>query len=143
MEFTFQQSPWAPLFLNAPFLFPPSLFTPDNYVHWTQTLESHIYTANLPDNHIKSHIYFCVRKKEIKVEVEESKYLIIRTEEMNEEIKPAVSFRRKFRLPGMIDIGSISAGYEDGVFPRTSARRLLHIHLSDLPGRHEILAPAA
>ncbi|KAI3855783.1 hypothetical protein MKX03_033463 [Papaver bracteatum] len=137
MEFTFHQSPWAPLFLNAPFLFPSSLFTPDNYVHWTQTLEYHIYTANLPG----------VRKEEIKVEVEDSKYLIIRTEEINEETKPAVSFLRKFRLRGMIDIGSISAGYEDGVLtvivPRTSARRLLHIHLFDLPGRHEILAPAA
>ncbi|RZC65634.1 hypothetical protein C5167_009322 [Papaver somniferum] len=137
MEFTFQESPWSRLFLNTPFLFPSSLFTPDNYVHWTQTLESHIYTANLPG----------VRKEEIKVEVEDSKYLIIRTEEINEETKPAVSFMRKFRLPGMIDIGSISAAYEDGVLtatvPRTSARRLLHIHLSDLPGRHEILAAAA
>ncbi|KAI3948813.1 hypothetical protein MKX01_022227 [Papaver californicum] len=114
-----------------------SFFTPDNYFHWTQTLESHIYTANLPG----------VRKEEIKVEVEDSKYLIIRTEEINEERKPAVSFMRKFRLPGMIDIGSISAGYEDGVLtvtvPRTSARRYLHIDLSDLPGRHEILVPAA
>ncbi|KAI3986664.1 hypothetical protein MKX01_014202 [Papaver californicum] len=133
MEFTFQQSPRAPLFLNVPFLFPSSFFIPED-IHSLLLL-----------------IFFfectCVRKEEIKVEVEDSNFLIIRTEEINEETKPAVSFIRKFKLPSMIDIGSILAGYEDRILtvtvPRNFARRHLHIDLSDLPDIHEILSPTA
>ncbi|OVA06088.1 Alpha crystallin/Hsp20 domain [Macleaya cordata] len=106
MEFTFQPSPPLPLFFNAPFLF-PSFITPENYVHWTETPESHVYTADLPG----------VRKEEIKVEVEDSKYLIIRTEATN----------------GILTV----------TVPRIFSRRRFRIDPADLPDRHEILAPAA
>lgn len=88
-----------------------------------------------------------VRKEEIKVEVEDSKYLIIRTEAVDESTKPARSFMRKFRLPGMINIDGISAGYEDGVLtvtvPRSFTRRGFFIDPADIPERLEILARAA
>ena len=88
-----------------------------------------------------------VRKKEMKVEVEDSRYLIIRTEAIDESIKPARNFMRKFRLPGMIDIDGISAEYEDGVLtvtvPRTSRRNGFYIDPADVPERLEVLARAA
>ncbi|CAL5410744.1 unnamed protein product [Camellia sinensis] len=132
---TFHQSSWPSLF-TSPFLLPYS-FIPENYVHWTETPESHIYLADLPG----------VRKEEIRVEVEDSKYLIIRTAAADESTKPARSFLKKFRLPGMIDVNGISAGYEDGVLtvtvPRSFVRRGFYIEPVDLPDRVEVLARAA
>lgn len=88
-----------------------------------------------------------VRKEEIKVEVEDSKYLIIRTEAVDESTIPGRSFMRKFRLPGMINIDEISAGYEDGVLtvmaPRSITRRGLLIDPAAVPERLEVLARAA
>ena len=88
-----------------------------------------------------------VRKEEIKVEVEDSRYLIIRTEAIHESTKPARNFMRKFRLPGRIDIDGISAGYEDGVLtvavPRSFRRSGFYIDPADVPERVEVLARAA
>ena len=88
-----------------------------------------------------------VRKEEIKVEVEDSRYLIIRTEAIDESSEPAKSFMRKFRLPGMVDIGGISAGYQNGVLtvtvPRSFRRREFHIDPADAQARVEIAARAA
>ncbi|KAJ6829919.1 18.8 kDa class V heat shock protein [Iris pallida] len=85
------------------------LLPPHNYVHWSQTSDSHLYSANLPG----------VRKEDIKVEVEDSRYLIIRTAD-DDDYNHANSigrmkFTRKFRLPKMVDVDAISASYEDGV----------------------------
>ncbi|XP_043691189.1 15.4 kDa class V heat shock protein [Telopea speciosissima] len=136
MEFSnFQSSPWH-FFFSAPLLF-PSYFTQENYVHWTETPESHIYSADLPG----------VKKEEIRVEVEDSIYLIIRTQAVDGEAEPARSFMRKFKLPGMIDVNGISAGYEDGVLrvtvPRSFVNRRVRIDPANLPERYEVLAPAA
>lgn len=84
-----------------------------------------------------------MRKEEIKVEVEDSKYLIIRTEAVDESTKRGRSFMRKFRLPGMINIDEISAGYEDGVLTVTVPRRGLFIDPAAMPERLEVLARAA
>ncbi|KAK5831476.1 hypothetical protein PVK06_015274 [Gossypium arboreum] len=88
-----------------------------------------------------------VRKEEIKVEVEDSRYLIIRTEAIDDSTKPAMDFKRKFRLPGSIDIDGISAKYEDGVLtvtvPRTFRRGSFYIDPADVPDRVEVLARAA
>ncbi|KAK9267297.1 hypothetical protein L1049_009720 [Liquidambar formosana] len=136
MEFpTFRPSPMHFLF-TSPLLFPYQ-FIPENYVHWTETPESHIYSVDLPG----------LRKEEIKVEIEDSIYLIIRTEAIDESREPPRSFMRKFRLPGMIDISGISAGYEDGVLkvtvPRSFVRRGFYIDPADVPERLEVLAKAA
>ncbi|KAI9197993.1 hypothetical protein LWI28_011335 [Acer negundo] len=138
---TYQPSPWHYVF-NSPthFSYP---ITPENYVHWTQTPESHIFSADLPG----------VRKEEIKVEVEDSKYLIIRTETIDESsssmiTRSAMSFRRKFRLPDRINIEGISAGYQDGVLtvtvPRSFTRKGFFIDPADVPEKlEEVLARAA
>ncbi|XVF26021.1 hypothetical protein REPUB_Repub13aG0264100 [Reevesia pubescens] len=138
MEFPFpsyQISPWQYL-LTSPALFSNQLI-PENYVHWIETPESDVYSADLPG----------VRKEEIKVEVEDSRYLIIRTEAMDKSTKPARNFMRKFRLPGMIDIDGVSAGYEDGVLtvtvPRSFRRSGFYIDPADVPERLEVLARAA
>ncbi|GAB4826607.1 hypothetical protein Ancab_033501 [Ancistrocladus abbreviatus] len=114
------------ILLNPPFPFPYNYQIPDNYVHWTETSESHIYSADI----------LGVRKEEIKVEVEDSRYLIIRTESVDQLMEPARRFMRKFRLPGMIDIDGISAGYENGVstvtVPRAHVRRGFYIDPADL-----------
>ncbi|PKI61014.1 15.4 kDa class V heat shock protein [Punica granatum] len=123
-------------FLTNPLLFPYQ-FIPQNYVHWTQTPDCHIYSADLPG----------VRKEEIKVEVEDSRYLVIRTEAVEESNEPARSFTRKFRLPTMVDIDGISAGYEDGVLtvrvPRSITRRGFFIDPADVLEAGEGLARAA
>lgn len=71
------------------------------------------------------------------MEVEDSSYLIIRTEAANETTEPIRSFMRKFRLPGMVDMDGISASYRDGVLtvtvPRTLVRRGFFIEPDDLP----------
>lgn len=80
-----------------------------------------------------------MKKEEIKVEVEDSNYLIIRTEAANESTEPIRSFMRKFRLPGMVDMDGISACYRDGVLtvtvPRRLVRRGFFIEPDDLPQR--------
>ncbi|XP_041989422.1 15.4 kDa class V heat shock protein-like [Salvia splendens] len=116
----------------APFtyLFPSAhQFPPRNYVHWTQTPESHLYSADIPG----------VRKEEIKVEVEDSRYLIIRTEAVADR-----SFSRKFRLPERVDVEGISAEYVDGVLtvkvPRSYIRMGFFI---DPPHTMDLTATAA
>ncbi|KAK3188357.1 hypothetical protein Dsin_027918 [Dipteronia sinensis] len=137
---TYQPSPWHYV-LNSTALFSYPI-TVENYVHWTQTPESHIFSAELPG----------VRKEEIKVEVEDSKYLIIRTAAIDESsssmiTRPAMTFQRKFRLPGRINIEGISAGYQDGVLtvtvPRSFTRKGFFIDPADVPERLEVLARAA
>ncbi|CAK7323695.1 unnamed protein product [Dovyalis caffra] len=130
-----QPSPWYYFLANpALFSYPP---TPENHVSWSQTPESHVYSADLPG----------VRKEEIKLELEDSRYLIIRTEAIDESAQPAKTFKRKFRLPGGIDIEGISAGFEDGVLtvtvPRAFRRRGFFIDPTDVPERQELLARAA
>ncbi|XP_068669289.1 15.4 kDa class V heat shock protein [Aristolochia californica] len=132
-----QTSSW-PFFLTAPVLF-PSLSRPENYVHWTETPESHIYSADLPG----------VRKEEIRVEVEDSRYLIIRTERVVDlgTETPAKNFMRKFRLPERVDFNGISAGFENGVLtvtvPRALLRRSRLIDPANLPDSSEFLLARA
>ncbi|MBA0576971.1 hypothetical protein Golob_025324, partial [Gossypium lobatum] len=112
---------------------------PENHVNWTQTPEAHVYFADLPG----------VRKEEIKVEVEDSRCLIIRTEAIDDSTKPATDLKRKFRLPGSIDTDGISTKYEDGVLtvtvpvPMTFRRCSFNIDPADVPDRVEVLARAA
>ncbi|KAF2304978.1 hypothetical protein GH714_000843 [Hevea brasiliensis] len=88
MEFPMNQPfPWHYL-LASPALFSYPLI-PENYVHWAQTPDSHVYSADFPG----------VRKEEIKVEIEDSMFLIIRTEAIAELTKTVENFMRKFRLP--------------------------------------------
>ncbi|XP_008224808.1 PREDICTED: 15.4 kDa class V heat shock protein [Prunus mume] len=130
-----------PAFHTYQYVFPSHLLypyhlAPENYVHWTETPESHIFSADLPG----------VRKEEIKVEVEDSIYLIIRTQRIDEATEPSRSFMRKFRIPGRVDLERISAGYEDGVLTVTvprSLRRTFYIDPADVPERLEVLARAA
>ncbi|KAJ0966151.1 hypothetical protein J5N97_027289 [Dioscorea zingiberensis] len=110
---------------------------PNNHVHWSQTPDSHLFSADLPG----------VRKEDIRVEVEDSRYLIIRTELCADE-GTARSFMRKFRLPQMVDIDGISAGFLHGVLtvtvPRSFLRgAILSAHASDLAGAHDSAASAA
>ncbi|XP_019169296.1 PREDICTED: 15.4 kDa class V heat shock protein [Ipomoea nil] len=122
-------------------LLSPHHFLPENHVHWRETPESHIYSADLPG----------VEKEKIRVEVEDSRYLIIRTEGGNDdESMPATrSFMRKFRLPGMVDVDGISAGYRDGVLtvtvPRSFVRRrgVLLINPTEILDRVSFGASAA
>lgn len=76
------------------------------------------------------------------MEVEDSIYLIIRTEAAAER-----SFNRKFRLPEQVDVNGISAEYVAGVLtvmvPRSFARRGFFIDPADRPGRVHVLARAA
>lgn len=69
-----------------------------------------------------------MRKEEIRVEVEDGKYLVIRTdfgddEDVSREERGR-SFMRKFRLPELVDVEGISAGYEAGVLTVRVPRRL-------------------
>ncbi|XP_027089409.1 15.4 kDa class V heat shock protein [Coffea arabica] len=137
MEYsTFDPSTWNSNLTES--LLYPYHFIPENYVHWTETPESHIYSADLPG----------VKKEQIRVEVEDSRYLIIRTEAATgESTEPAKNFIRKFRLPERVDISGISAGYENGVLtvevPKSFVRRGFFIEPSDMPERMHVLARAA
>ncbi|KAF7840637.1 15.4 kDa class V heat shock protein [Senna tora] len=126
--------PWQYLYPSH-LLFPYN-FIPQNYVHWTQTPNSHIFSADIPG----------VRKEEIRVEVEDSRYLIIRTELAGDEEEER-KFMRKFRIPGRVDLEAISASYENGVLtitvPRLLRRSGFFIHPSDVPDTLELLARAA
>ncbi|KAL3522020.1 hypothetical protein ACH5RR_014854 [Cinchona calisaya] len=137
MEYSTFHPSWNSYF-TSPLLF-PYRFIPENYVHWTETPESHIYSADLPG----------VKKEEIRVELEDSRYLIIRTEAAaaNESTEAAKNFLRKFRLPDRVDVDGISAGYEDGVLtvkvPRCFVRRGFFIEAADMPEIMHVLARAA
>ncbi|KFK28770.1 hypothetical protein AALP_AA7G044500 [Arabis alpina] len=105
----------------------------ENHIRWSQSPDSHIFSVDLPG----------LRKEEIKVEIEDSIYLIIRTETT---VRP--SFKRKFRLPDSVDITGISAGYEDGVLtvvvPKmVLRRRSFFIEPSDVSESLQVLARAA
>ncbi|KAL2931453.1 15.4 kDa class V heat shock protein [Bienertia sinuspersici] len=116
-----------------PYMFLPYYHIPENYVHWRETPQSHVYSANLPG----------VRKDDIKVEVEDSRYMIIRTEAIDNSGASPRRFMRKFRLPGRVDVDGISAGYEDGVLTVTVPRRGL-FDPANLPDRQlQITAKAA
>ncbi|KAF7008241.1 hypothetical protein CFC21_023049 [Triticum aestivum] len=88
---------------------PPAPSTrPPNHVSWDETGAAHIYSADLPG----------VRKEEIRVEIEDGRYLVIRTEldAGDAEVHGRRgSFARKFRLPGMVDADGITAEYGHGV----------------------------
>ncbi|GJN11617.1 hypothetical protein PR202_ga29818 [Eleusine coracana subsp. coracana] len=99
-----------------------------NHVRWEETAAAHLFSANIPG----------VRKEEIRVEVEDARYLVIRTEldldadaDAWEEDRTRRRFERKFRLPGMVDADGISAEYTHGVLTVT------------VPRMHTRLRPAA
>jgi HSP20 family protein len=91
-----------------------------------------------------------VRKEEIRVEVEDARYLVIRTELLDAATDDAGrrgrrSFARKFRLPGMVDADGISADYAHGVLAVTvprmhtrlkTPRRRRPEYFSYLPTKH-------
>ncbi|XP_040382210.1 18.8 kDa class V heat shock protein [Oryza brachyantha] len=81
-----------------------------NHVSWEETAAAHLYSVNLPG----------VRKEEIRVEVEDARYLAIRTELDGGGDRR--SFARKFRLPAMVDADGISAEYTHGVLRVTVPR---------------------
>ena len=97
--------------------------------------------------------YAGVRKEEIRVEVEDSRYMVIRTERRDDDGvgEPAQrerrGFVRKFRLPETVDIDGITAAYEDGVLtvtvPRLVSRRRLQLDLEDLADASHAVARAA
>ncbi|KAK9681569.1 hypothetical protein RND81_10G011700 [Saponaria officinalis] len=129
----FQGYPWD-IMLHQSMLMHHSQI-PTNYVHWRETPESHIYSADLPG----------VRKEEIKVEVEDSMYLIIRTEVENHTStnEAPKRFMRKFRLPRRIDIDGISAGYVNGVLKVTVPRLPFFVNLAHFAGRMNITTATA
>ncbi|CAN8274272.1 unnamed protein product [Cochlearia groenlandica] len=95
-------------------------------------------------------IFFGLRKEEIKVEIEDSTYLIVRTESKERSPdKPVMkSFKRKFRLPESVDIIGISASYEDDVLTVVVPNMILtrtsfFIDPSDIPETLQVLARAA
>uniref|UniRef100_A0A0E0EC30 SHSP domain-containing protein n=1 Tax=Oryza meridionalis TaxID=40149 RepID=A0A0E0EC30_9ORYZ len=85
-----------------------------SHVNWEETAAAHLYSASLPG----------VRKEEIRVEVEDAMYLVIRTEldDGGDGDGGRRSFARKFRLPAMVDADGISAEYTHGVLRVTVPR---------------------
>ncbi|KAG9454070.1 hypothetical protein H6P81_006974 [Aristolochia fimbriata] len=137
MDISLMQSSSWPFFFAAPIIF-PSFSTPENYVHWTETPESHIYSVDLPG----------VRKEEIRVEVEDSLYLIIRTERVEEGAEaPVRNFMRKFRLPERVDLVGITAELGNGVLmvtvPRVLTTRSRLIDPANLPESSQVLVARA
>ncbi|KAL5197377.1 hypothetical protein ABZP36_000889 [Zizania latifolia] len=98
----------------------PAAAQPTNHVSWEETAAAHLYSASLPG----------VRKEEIRLEVEDQRYLVIRTEldagGVEEEEDGGGggrrSFARKFRLPEMVDVDGISAEHTHGVLKITVPR---------------------
>ncbi|OEL16056.1 18.8 kDa class V heat shock protein [Dichanthelium oligosanthes] len=84
---------------------------PASHVSWEETAAAHLFSASLPG----------VRKEEIRVEVEDARYLVIRTE-LASSASGGRGFDRKFRLPGMVDVDGISAEYTHGVLTVTVPR---------------------
>ncbi|KAG8493306.1 hypothetical protein CXB51_010709 [Gossypium anomalum] len=162
MEFSFPSYQLSPLYY---YLLPSSTFSPTSFflktmliglkpqkltfilLNFLVTLCHGKFSFPLP--YIIYVLETRVRKKEIKVEVEDLRCLIIRTEAINDSTKPVTDFKRKFRLPGSIDIGRISAKYEDGVLtitvpvPMTFRRGSFYINHADVPDRVEDLVRAA
>ncbi|KAL1201775.1 15.4 kDa class V heat shock protein [Cardamine amara subsp. amara] len=140
MDFqTIQSMPWKYV-LPSQSLNAYQTTTQENHVRWSQSPDSHIFSVDLPG----------VRKEEIKVEIEDSIYLIIRAEATERsQDQPVKSFNRKFRLPESIDMIGISAGYEDGVLKVTvpkmimTRRRSFFIEPCDVPESVQLLARAA
>ncbi|XP_051125052.1 15.4 kDa class V heat shock protein [Andrographis paniculata] len=127
--------PWSPRSHFIAYALNSTLpFVPKNYVHWVETPESHLYSADIPG----------VRREEVSVEVEDSRYLIIRAESTED---PSRSFHRKFRLPGQVDVDGISAEYAAGVLkvtvPRSFVRRGFFIDPADVSPDTNFLARAA
>ncbi|KAE8799928.1 18.8 kDa class V heat shock protein [Hordeum vulgare] len=95
---------------------PPAPSTrPPNHVSWDETGAAHIYSADLPG----------VKKEEIRVEIEDGRYLVVRTEldAGDAEVHGRRGgFARKFRLPGMVDADGITAEYAHGVLTVTVPR---------------------
>ncbi|CAN6218998.1 unnamed protein product [Urochloa humidicola] len=86
---------------------------PANHVSWEETAAAHLFSTSLPG----------VRKEEIKVEVEDGRYLVIHTELVDGgAVGERRGFDRKFRLPGMVDVDGISAEYTHGVLTVTVPR---------------------
>ncbi|KAG8099849.1 hypothetical protein GUJ93_ZPchr0013g34255 [Zizania palustris] len=95
---------------------------PSSHVSWEETAAAHLYSTSLPG----------VWKEEIRVEVEDRRYLVIRTEldagRVEEEEEDGGggggrrSFARKFRLPEMVDVDGISAECTHGVLKITVPR---------------------
>ncbi|XP_078436640.1 HSP20-like chaperones superfamily protein [Wolffia australiana] len=92
------------------------LRVPQNHVRWVETAESHLFSVDFPG----------MRMEDMRVEVEDARYLIIRTEieegQDGEAGTRAREFMRKFRLPERVDVERISATYEDGVLTVTVPR---------------------
>ncbi|XP_042427822.1 15.4 kDa class V heat shock protein-like [Zingiber officinale] len=111
-----------------------------NYIRWDETQDSHLFTAQLAG----------LRKEDIRVEVEDSKYMIIRTERAvidddGDEHRP--EFIRKFRLPETVDVEGIVAKYEDGVLtvtvPRSMSLGRIRIRPDDAADGRNAVARAA
>ncbi|KAJ4801415.1 hypothetical protein LUZ62_052661 [Rhynchospora pubera] len=141
----FRYSLW-PLFF---FHLHRSPFPRPNYVHWTETPP---LTSSSPTFPVLS--LSRLRKEEIRVEVEDSKYMVIRTElcdtgagteEDAAERMRFRSFNRKFRLPVHVDMDGITARYEDRVLTVTVPRlfRQPQIDCLGLDQAFKPLAPAA
>ncbi|PKU65516.1 15.4 kDa class V heat shock protein [Dendrobium catenatum] len=109
-------SPW-PIFFPMPLLFRAQSHA-NNNVRWIQTPDSYLLSADLPG----------VRIEEVRVELEDSRYLVIRTELSSAEggddrDRRGKEFMKKFRLPAMVNVEGISAAYENSLLtvliPRT------------------------
>lgn len=83
------------------------------------------------------------------MEVEDSKYMIIRTERaaVDDDDEHIPEFIRKFRLPEMVDVEGIVAKYEDGVLtvtvPRSMSLGRIRIRPDDVAEGRNAVARAA
>ncbi|XP_074577361.1 15.4 kDa class V heat shock protein-like isoform X2 [Curcuma longa] len=128
-----RSSPW-------PFLFSQrsAAILQQNYIRWDETQDSHHFTAQFAG----------LRKEDIRVEVEDSKYMIIRTERPTvDDDEHIPEFIRKFRLPEMVDVEGIVAKYEDGVLtvtvPRSMSLGRIRIRPDDVAEGRNAVARAA
>ncbi|KAG6535172.1 hypothetical protein ZIOFF_000134 [Zingiber officinale] len=134
-----------------------------NYIRWDETQDSHLFTAQLAgpnsalllislnnDERVEFFQFAGLRKEDIRVEVEDSKYMIIRTERAvidddGDEHRP--EFIRKFRLPETVDVEGIVAKYEDGVLtvtvPRSMSLGRIRIRPDDAADGRNAVARAA
>uniref|UniRef100_A0A0C9S653 TSA: Wollemia nobilis Ref_Wollemi_Transcript_11815_733 transcribed RNA sequence n=1 Tax=Wollemia nobilis TaxID=56998 RepID=A0A0C9S653_9CONI len=100
-------------------------------IDWRETTEAHVFSAALPG----------ARKEDIRVELEDARYLRIASE------RERGNCERKFRLPEQVDVESITAKFEDGVLsvvvpkiPSGAARRITP---ADIQEQHSSVANAA